>query len=72
MTSYINFTVLFAPGIEESEARDNLFMTLQEGQSLRIAGSDPQNLKLNHLWFINPFNHSGHCIGPPSKISILV
>ena len=20
----------------------------------------------------NPFSHSGHCIGPPSKISILV
>ena len=22
--------------------------------------------------WINPFSHSGHCIGPPSKISILV
>ena len=22
--------------------------------------------------FIKPFSHSGHCIGPPSKISILV
>ena len=21
---------------------------------------------------VNPFSHSGHCIGPPSKISILV
>ena len=42
---------------------------------IKLLGNYYANLTLDE-WektvLLNPFSHSGHCIGPPSKISILV
>ena len=50
------------PCVAKSTQSSNHFMAMQQHPNRDI----PQ-----HHW-VNPFSHSGHCIGQPYKISILV
>ena len=69
---FLLFYVFFDAG---SKSEIKIFRTvlafeLYGKKERKIRHNKTQSLK--YFSMLNPFSHCGHCIGPPSKISILV